>query len=291
MSATKQVQPILHKKSLLVSNIVTIILLVLFLLLELLIDLVLKPTYSQTGLLVAGVIMALIPAILWIGFFYRQDRLEPEPKGMVLQVFVLGALVAAGIGIPLVNKVFNISAWIYRDWWVHLLGGILVIGFVQEFLKYAVVRFSIYNASEFNERIDGIIYSTAAGLGYATMLSITFVAGSGGVDLGMGAVRVVLTALAQASFSGITGYFLGREKLDKKGAWWTPLGVCLAAVLNGLFFFLESTLSAPRLTATGSTVNPYFGLVLAAVLAVAVTAILSWLIERDYKSGLGPQEE
>ncbi|HEY9076253.1 MAG TPA: PrsW family glutamic-type intramembrane protease [Anaerolineaceae bacterium] len=290
MEEKKTSQPILHKKSFLGSNLVTFVLLGLFLVLEVGLDALLKPTYSATGLVAAGIFMAVIPAIIWIVFFYRQDRLEPEPKGMVLQVFLLGGLVAAAVGIPLVNNVFGVSAWIYKTWWGNLLGAILLVGFTQEFLKYATVRFSVYPTAEFNERIDGIIYSTAAGVGYATVLSILFVTSSGGVDLGMGAVRVALTVLAQASFSGVTGYFLGREKLEQKPVWWTPLGVCIAALLNGLFYFFDGALSAPRLTATGSTVNPYFGLALAAVLAIAVTALLSWLIDRDYRRGLGPQE-
>jgi len=276
------------RKSLATSNWVTLALLALFLLVTFGIE-YLKPTFSTGGLLVTGIIMALVPAVLWLGFFYRQDQLEPEPKGMVGQVFILGGLLAAAIWIPLMNNVFQISTWLYSGFWVNLLGAILVIGFSQEFLKYAAVRFSVYGSSEFDEHTDGIIYATAAGLGFATVLNVNFIVGSGGVNLGMGAVYIVLTALAQASFAGITGYFLSREKLDHMSAWWVPMGFSLAAVLNGLFNYTWGALKRTSIT-SGSVLGSWGGLFLALLISVLVTIVLSNLIERDIQRTLTGQE-
>src|SRR5256885_17227569 len=39
-------------------------------------------------------LMAGIPAVLWLGFFYLMDRHEPEPKQLVIGVCGLGALIA-----------------------------------------------------------------------------------------------------------------------------------------------------------------------------------------------------
>jgi protease PrsW len=271
------------KKSLWLPNVLTFVMLGIFILVAFLLEKLFQPVFSTTGLVLVGVVMAFIPAALWIVFFYRQDRLEPEPKGMVLQVFVLGGLLAAAIGIPLVNNVFQVSTWLYTNAFTNLFGAILVIGFTQEFLKYAAVRFSVYQSAEFDERTDGVIYATAAGLGFATVLNIAFVVDSGGVNLGMGAIRLVLTALAQASFAGVTGYFLGREKLDDKPAWWMPLGFLLAVLLNGLFFYLWGNLSRAQITVSGGFVNPWIGLILAGVIALVTTAVLYWLIDRDEK--------
>jgi protease PrsW len=277
------------RKSIWASNLITLVLLGLFLIVCFGIELLVKPTFTPAGLLVTGVIMSLVPAILWLTFFYRQDQLEPEPKSMVLEVFILGGLLAAAIGIPLVDNVFHISTWLFSGFWINLFGAILVIGFSQEFLKYAAVRFSIYASSEFDEHTDGIIYATAAGLGFATVLNISFVVSSGGINLGMGAVRIVLTALAQASFAGITGYFLAKEKLDHKPAWWVPVGISLAAVLNGLFNYLWGVLKHTGVTSGGGP-GSWGGLAMAIIISVAVTAVLSWLIERDMQRTIKLQE-
>jgi RsiW-degrading membrane proteinase PrsW (M82 family) len=268
------------------ADLASVALLVGFVVVVYLLDGLLQPTFDRLTLPLIGIALALVPAALWLAFFYRRDRLEPEPKGMVLGVFVLGALLGA-VGIPVIDQLYDVPGWFYASALTQLLGGILVIGFSQEFLKFAAVRFSVYGTGEFDERTDGIIYATAAGLGLATVLNIAFVVESGGVDLGTGSIRIVLTALAHASFAGITGYFLGRDKLESRPAWWMPMGLSIAAVLNGLFFFLRGTVGrAPVGAAPAAALTPFIGLVLAALLAVAVTLLLSWLIRRELRAAV-----
>ena len=249
-------------------------------------DAVIKPVFTPSSLVLVGVVLALVPAAIWLVFFYQQDRLEPEPAGDVLGVFALGALLAAAVGAPLLNNLFRVGHWLYTDTLTTILGSILVVGFAQEFLKYAAVRFSIYNSGEFDEPTDGIIYATAAGLGYATVLNIQFVVANGGVDLGAGVIAMAVVALAQASFAGITGYFLGRAKFASKPIWWMPLGVTLAAVANGVFTWLRGRITQGSISLTGSTANPWLGLILAAVVAAAIMGLLVWQIRRNIKSAL-----
>jgi RsiW-degrading membrane proteinase PrsW (M82 family) len=249
-------------------------------------DLFLKPVWVGSELITAGLVLALIPAIIWMGFFYIQDRLEPEPKGYILGVFLLGAILAAAVGIPLVDNFFQVSKWIYTDTVATILGSILVVGFIQEFLKYAAVRYTIYSSAEFDEATDGVIYATAAGLGYATVLNIQYVIASGGAALGSSVIRMVVVALAQASFAGITGYFLGRAKFEHKPWWWLSAGLAIAAVGNGLFNWLRGLLVQRGITISGATTNPWLGLVLAAVVAVITVGMILWLIRRNIRTAL-----
>jgi RsiW-degrading membrane proteinase PrsW (M82 family) len=268
------------------SILILIVALVVFVGVIFALDAVIKPVFTTATLVLTGIILALVPAAIWLILFYQQDRLEPEPVGYVLGVFVLGALLAAAVGTPLLENVFRIGNWLYTDTLTTILGGILVIGFVQEFLKYAAVRYSIYGSSEFDEPTDGIIYATAAGLGYATVINVQFVVGNGGVDLGAGIITMAVVALAQASFAGITGYFLGRAKFENEPAWWMPLGVTLAAIANGLFNWLRGLVTRGSISMAGSTGSPWFGLILAAVVAAGIMLLLIWLIRRNIKSAL-----
>jgi RsiW-degrading membrane proteinase PrsW (M82 family) len=240
----------------------------------------LRPTLTGWTLVAVGLFLALIPALIWLLFFYQQDRLEPEPKGYVLGVFALGALLAQAIGIPLVEDLFDVRRWLPLDPWANLLGSILVIGFTQEFLKYAAVRYSIYPSTEFDGRVDGVVYGTAAGLGYATVLNLHYVLDSGGINLQAGIIRIVVTAMAQASFAGLTGYFLGRAKFEDEPMWWLPVGVALAAMLNGVFTFLRGELTTTALDLTGGGFNPWPGLILAAVVGGTTFGVLYVLIRR-----------
>ena len=247
-------------------------------------DNALHPVFTPTTLLLTGVFLAIVPAFIWMIFFYLQDSAEPEPKGYVIGVFVLGGLLAAAIGIPVVENLFRVSHWIYTNTVATILGGILVVGFTQEFLKYAAVRYSIYHSDEYDEPTDGVIYATAAGLGYATMLNINFVISNGGVDLGTGIIRMAVVALAHAAFSGITGYYLGRAKFESEQIWWMPLGITLAATFNGLFNWLQGIVTRPTITLSGSTNNPWLGLALAAVIALITTGLVLTLVRRNIKS-------
>lgn len=271
------------------ADVASIVLLVGFVVVVFAIDQLLQPRFSGTALTLIGLVLAIVPAAIWLGFFYRRDRFEPEPRTMVVGEFVLGLLVATAIGIPIVDQVFDVGSWLFASPLVHLAGSILIVGIVQEGLKYLTVRLSVYDSREFDERTDGIIYGTAVGLGFATALNVAFVVESGGVDLGTGTIRIVLTSLAHASFGGVIGYFLGRQKLEPRPIWWMPAGVALAAALNGIFFFLRSTVGRGTIEGPFDAIAPWIGLVMAAIMAAAVTAALSTLIRRDLaqRSGAG----
>ena len=234
------------------------------------------PTLDGPALVAVSLALSLVPAAIWLIAFYRQDRLEPEPKRYVGGVFLLGAILAVAIGEPIIRDGFQVGSWLYDSLLAGLLGSVFVIGFVQEFLTYAAIRYTVYNSPEFDERVDGIIYGAAAGLGYATALNIGYVMGNRGVDLGVGAVQVAITALAHASFSGVVGYFLGRAKFERMGPFWLPLGLSLAAVLNGIVSY--ATRELPQLGSFGY--NAWYGLVLATIVAGGTFFVLFGQIRR-----------
>jgi len=235
-----------------------------------------RDSLQGTPLLVVGLLLALVPAVIWLFVFYLQDRTEPEPKQYVLGVFVLGLLLASAAGQPLIRDVFEVNEWASGSLALRLLAGVFVVGIIQEFMKYAAVRYSIFNSPEFDERIDGIIYGAAAGLGYATFLNVQFVLENGGVDLGAGAIRIAIIALAHASFSGVTGYFLGRAKFENRGPFWLPVGLLLATILNAIVTTLLS-----EITRTGLRATPVNGFIFAAVVAAATFIILFAIMQRS----------
>ncbi|MCX6019890.1 MAG: PrsW family glutamic-type intramembrane protease [Chloroflexi bacterium] len=233
-----------------------------------------------------GVALAVVPAALWMAVFYAQDRAEPEPRQFVVGVALLAALLAAAVGQPLLNGFFRVASWIHHDTLTELLGSVLIIGVVQEMLKFAAVRFSMYYSSEFDQRIDGVLYGTASGIGYATMLNLTRVFAAGGfADLGAGVIQIVITALAQGAIGGLIGYFLARTRFDHKPLWWMPTGILLAALLNGVFAWLRSTVSRSALVLNASGIasggyNPLPALLLSIVVTTALSALLFILMRR-----------
>jgi RsiW-degrading membrane proteinase PrsW (M82 family) len=245
----------------------------------------LLPAGSLTGapLVAAGLVLAIVPAAVWLIYFRQQDRLEPEPKSYVLGVFLLALLITDVVGRRLILDFFRVADWITLSSFTNLAGSILIVGFTLEGIKWAAVRFSVYGTGEFDERMDGVVYGTAAGLGVATMLNLRFILDSGGADLGSAVIHVVVAAMAQASFGGITGYFLGEAKFVEEPLWWMPAGLTLAAVLNGTFLWLLG-----EVRATGISVDPWRGLVFGTLVALATFAALTWLMNRALKRTLSP---
>ena len=238
------------------------------------------PGAARLGAL-AALVFAAIPAALWLGYFYLQDRNEPEPKPLVGGVFVLGAFVAA----PLAHFVGGLlpvaGAGLDPLGASRLVRNVLVIGLVQEMAKYVVVRYSIYPHDELDEPMDGIVYMMAAGIGFAAAQNYAHLMSLGEhVVLGRAAMTMVVNTLAHACFAGILGYALGAAKFSRAPALARGLslfgGLCAAAVLSGVFTALED-----RVTLAGvSSSAAWRGIAWAAGFSAAVFCVVSALIRR-----------
>jgi len=234
------------------------------------------------GPLLAG-LMATIPAVLWLGFFYLMDRYEPEPKQLVAGVCVLGALVAAPLADfvhyqavpPLALELHGLSAISLE----HVIEAVFVIGLSQEVCKYAVVRYTIYMSREFDEPMDGIVYMMACGTGFAVWVNYHRLSGQGQVILSTAAAQAVVTTLAHASFAGFLGYVMGRAKFSQR----TPFlrgtlimgGLLGAAAFNGLFTIVDSWL-----TPSGMGQEAWRGVFFAALCATAVFGVI-WAVSHN----------
>jgi RsiW-degrading membrane proteinase PrsW (M82 family) len=253
-----------------------------FVLVAWLVELVAGIRAVNLGTMLAAV-MAAIPAVLWLGFFYLMDRHEPEPKQLVAGVCVLGALIAGPLADfvqvqaapPVALAVPGLSAF-SLDRIVH---AVLVVGLSQEMCKYAVVRYTIYMSREFDEPMDGIVYMMACGTGFAVWVNYHRLSGQNHeVYLSIGAAQAVVTTLAHASFAGLLGYVMGRAKFSRRSA---PirgllilLGLLGAAAFNGQFTLVENWVLQH-----GLAQHPWYGVGYAALCASAMFGII-WLVSR-----------
>lgn len=230
---------------------------------------------NEAGLITLGIIFSLVPALLWLAIFYRVDQREPEPKQLVIAVYLVGMLLAAALYQPIVQGLFAADEWLYSTWWGQLLGEILLIGTLSMGIVYLTVRAVVYRTSEFDERLDGIIYCMAAALGLATVINFLYVLDHGGVDLGIGSIRMVVNAMGYASFGGVLGYFVGQARFEKTPAYYLPAGIGLASVCTGLYFFILDRAARDPFSDHG-----WRDLLLAAFLALLLLAFVAFLVRR-----------
>lgn len=232
---------------------------------------------------ISALLMASIPAAIWLSYFYSQNRLENEPKSHVLGSFILGAFVAGPsasflVDIALGGSGHSVSLNVLAlERWV---AAIAIIGVAQEACKYSVIRYSLYLSPELDEPVDGIIYLSAAAIGFATYESLSFLHAAGAeIYLSSGIAHCVVTALAHLSFAGILGYALGRAKFASSSPGRRRLqlaaGLIAAALLNGSFHMIHDALSVQ-----GSASSPWRPVLFSFGLAAGVFLLTSILVRR-----------
>lgn len=236
---------------------------------------------GKDALVAVGLILAILPVVLWLGVFYLQDRLEPEPKSYVLGMVVLGALLAGTIGEPLRRDFFELPKWQPENWFYAIVVNTLIQGAIQALLVFLAVRFTVYLSSEFDERADGVIYGTAAGLGIATLINFNYVFDHRGLQLDVGTSRIIIVALVQAALGGLIGYGLGQVKFERHAPSYVALFVGLAALLNGIFGWLQTAVTTQDLGYRAWT-----GVALAAVYAIVILGAVFILIRRAVQETL-----
>ncbi|MGM0472297.1 MAG: PrsW family intramembrane metalloprotease [Bacillota bacterium] len=179
-------------------------------------------------------LVSLVPGILWVYFFYRQDKYEPEPPRLIIKAFIYGGLAIIPVAIiefPFADQI-SAEAGLFK----LLLLSIIVVGLTEELFKLVVVYVGFYHLAELDEVMDGIIYAISAGLGFAVIENLLYTVVFG---YQVGVMRAFVTTLVHASLSGIAGYYLGQAKLKSEGEFRLIIsGLAQATILHGIYDFL-----------------------------------------------------
>jgi RsiW-degrading membrane proteinase PrsW (M82 family) len=117
-----------------------------------------------------------------------------------------------------------------------------VVAFVEEFLKFLVVREVVFESKELDEPVDCIIYMIISGLGFAATENLLWLFPLKSEVLGklipVSFLRFVSATFLHALSSGTLGFFIGlsffrkRERLKL-----ISFGLLLATLLHGVYNF------------------------------------------------------
>lgn len=226
--------------------------------------------------IVVGLLFAIGTALVWLALFYRQDRVEPEPKHLVGTVTLVSALAAGAVAEPLAGLA-PIPEGPLR--WVV---AVLAVGVLRELTKLVSVWLVALPANEIGERADGIVYGTAAGLGYAVAVNIRFVVEAGGADVATGFTWMGAVTLLHAALGGLIGYLLARDQLEPVARWHLPVGLLVAGVVDVAFFEARASLAGAVATpgSTGAFAS-WLGVGMAVVLALLIGFLLIRAMHRE----------
>lgn len=181
-------------------------------------------------------VMAIAPALYLVRFYYHQDQQKPEPTGLIVKVFLLGFCMI--MPAMVIEYAFDRINLLLLDWSPLMYLGIksfVVVALCEEVLKFLVVIFFVYRNLEFDEEMDGIVYTVMASMGFACMENIIYVMDSG---LVIAIIRAFTAVPMHAFASGLMGFYLGKAKFaDRRNlerAYWL-LGLAIAVLIHGLY--------------------------------------------------------
>jgi protease PrsW len=208
--------------------------------------LLLLMTGLETGLvpLLIGFVLATLPAPVYVALVLWIDRYESEPVWTLVTAFVWGAVVAVFIA-AFVNTIGSlIVASLISDEAGSFYGAVISAPIVEESMK-AVVLFALYfwKHEEFDGVIDGIVYASMVGLGFAMTENIQYY-GSAALEGGIGGgvvlfvLRGMMAPFSHPLFTSMTGIGLGLASQSKSGLvkFFAPAcGLMLAMFLHALW--------------------------------------------------------
>ncbi|HML22508.1 MAG TPA: PrsW family glutamic-type intramembrane protease [Aggregatilinea sp.] len=217
--------------------------------------------------------MALLPFVAWLVISYRAEHTAIEPRTGMLRLLIMGALVANGVAIPLEERLFLPDRWLLdAGFFGRVLGYAFTIGFTAEFLKYAVMRYTIW-PQRFQQRLDGVAYGLAVSMGFATVLNLHFALYTD-ATLYATALRVISNTFQHMALGIILGYFLAELRVARPPVFWIPAGLFLTAILSGFYYAFHALAIVG-----GLGISPLRGLMLALGVVGAALLIMAFLIE------------
>ena len=232
--------------------------------------------------ILSGAVLAVVPALIFLVFVYRQDRIEPEPAHLVIALFLVGGLLGASVVDPLSEHLLGADLTEYRSGigaWVASIG---VRGTRAVLFTYLAVRYTVYLTPEFDEPVDGIVYATAAMLGMATASNVAMVTQHQGVLPVAGATAMASTTLVSVATGALLGYGLGRARFDAAaGQHWLTTAFGFAILVHGTLHEIVHWVATAR-----GVFDPLLSFGVALVLAAIVLAIAHFITARFARRSL-----
>jgi RsiW-degrading membrane proteinase PrsW (M82 family) len=192
--------------------------------------------------LIYAILAGLLPALLWLWFWLREDYQHPEPKSLLIACFIGGMVSVVG-AVLLEQWVTTVPAWSdptikYTLW-----------ALAEELVKFIAVGLIALHTSANDEPIDAMLYCIITALGFAALENILYIMGPisdgliskaiiGGNMRFIGASLVHVISSASIGFA--LGYVFYHGKIVKIIA--ATIGLAVAVFIHASFnISLQST--------------------------------------------------
>ena len=182
-----------------------------------------------------AILFGTVPALLWLWFWLKEDKEDPEPNGLLALCFLVGmGLVMLVIPIEkLIQSVVSGNEFQIIGW-----------AAAEELIKFIAVLAILYRTDYVHKPLDWPIFLITTALGFAALDNIFFLIKPFSVDgatvsMLTGNLRFLGSTLLHAVSSGVIGIALGLsfklEGFTKKI--YILIGIIFAIALHSAFNF------------------------------------------------------
>jgi len=211
--------------------------------------------------IVYALLAGILPALVWLWFWLREDNLHPEPRSLIAICFIAGCIsVIVALFLERFAQEFITDTTLrYRTW-----------SAIEEIIKFIAMALFVLPSRYLDEPIDAMIYCITVALGFSAMENALFILspindGEITKSIITGNMRFVGATLVHVVSSAMIGFMIGLSFY--KGAFLKMIsivfGVILATALHASF-----NLAIIKSTVTGTL--KVFGWVWVAVVILIV---------------------
>ena len=160
--------------------------------------------------------MAVLPAALLMYFVYKADKIEKEPAGLLVKLFLFGllstlsALVLEILGELILRLIFPYGGLAYTA-----LMMFCVVALSEEAGKYFVVKKVAWKDPAFNYTFDAVVYAVFSSLGFAALENVMYLTDAPIITAIMRGILAVPGHAIDAVFMG--SYFGAAKRCEAIG--------------------------------------------------------------------------
>lgn len=188
--------------------------------------------------LIFAILAAFLPAFGWLVYFYRKDRLNPEPTRVVIAFFIWGGAFAVPAALLLASLTESAVDGLNIDTagfiGVFLLF-FLLAGLPEETVKGLLAAFRARKEPNVDEPADPMLYFTSLGLGFGAVETTLYLLVFSDQFAEVAILRAVTATVGHGLWTGIAGYFYGAKRFGMNKYMGLVSGVLIAATLHGLY--------------------------------------------------------
>lgn len=190
-----------------------------------------------------GGLLAVFPVPVYIALALWLDRFEPEPPWTLAQTFAWGATVAVLVSLTLNTAAQAVAADFLGPDLASIAAGVVSAPLVEELAKGLALLFLYLELrDEFDDVVDGVVYATMVGLGFAMVENVQYYGAAieqgGNASVTTFAIRGMMAPFAHPLFTAMFGIGLGftRERARSARKYWAPpAGLAAAIALHALW--------------------------------------------------------